>query len=339
MKQMNSKSPIFQTLLQNFFLQRMMQQRKVSDETINSYRDTFRIYIKYMMDVHGISTINISVEHFDMKYIQLFCEYLEKIRGNKSVTINNRIAAIRSFMKYVSEVAPEYSGIAKRASLVPMQKHQSATIDFITKAEFETMLKCCNIDSSIGTRDKLMLLLLYNTGIRVSELLSLKCCDINNLSMREHSSLKITGKGRKERTVPLWKNTSIYVQKYIKTNRFNYTDNLFINKNGDKLTRSGVRSRISVIVNEAATDAPTLSEKNITPHTFRHSVAMNLLAAGVDISTIAIWLGHSSLETTHKYMVADMELKRKAMEKAGQVGNSTYNYKPSADILSFLDSL
>ena len=114
---------------------------------------------------------------------------------------------------------------------------------------------------------------------------------------------------------------------------------LFLNKNGDMLTRSGVRTRLNAIVSQASMAAPSLSEKNITPHTFRHSVAMNLLASGVDISTIAIWLGHSSIETTHKYMVADMELKRKAMEKAGSAGNDSYHYKPSSDILNFLNSL
>ena len=118
-----------------------------------------------------------------------------------------------------------------------------------------------------------------------------------------------------------------------------YNGYLFINKNGDELTRSGVRTRINKLVSQAIVLAPGLKEKTITPHTFRHSVAMNLLMSGIDISTIAIWLGHSSIETTHKYMVADMELKRKAMEKAGSAGNSSYKYKPSADIMNFLNSL
>lgn len=112
-----------------------------------------------------------------------------------------------------------------------------------------------------------------------------------------------------------------------------------MNKNGDELTRSGVRTRINKLVSQATAQVPSLREKTVTPHTFRHSVAMNLLISGVDISTIAIWLGHSSIETTHKYMVADMELKRKAMEKAGSAGNSSYKYKPSADIMNFLNSL
>ena len=152
-------------------------------------------------------------------------------------------------------------------------------------------------------------------------------------------SLKIHGKGRKQRVVPLWKTTASYIRKY--TSRYPLGANhvLFLNKNGDILTRSGVRTRINTIVSQAAIAVPSLSEKNVTPHTFRHSVAMNLLTSGVDISTIAIWLGHSSIETTHKYMVANIDLKRKAMEKAGSAGNDSYKYKPSADILSFLNSL
>jgi len=310
-----------------------------SHETVSSYRDSFRIYFTYLVDVHGISAIKADIKHMDLLYLQEFCKYLEEKRGNKSVTINNRIAAIRSFMKYVSEMEPEYSGIAKRALMIPMQKHKVPTMDFITKDEFEVMIKACDTNAFIGARDKLMLLLLYNSGVRVSELLSIKCSDIKNSDIPSRTSVKIYGKGRKERIVPLWKNTSVYIQKYIKNNHLNGNDVLFKNKNGDELTRSGVRFRINVIVKEAEKETKALTEKTVTPHTFRHSVAMNLLAAGVNISTIAHWLGHSSIETTHKYMVADIDMKRKAMEKAGSSGDASYRYKPSSDILSFLNTL
>lgn len=151
--------------------------------------------------------------------------------------------------------------------------------------------------------------------------------------------LKIYGKGRKERIVPLWKTTSQYLNKYI--DRFGIKDNdyLLIGKNGEKLTRSGVRFRVEKYVKEASNTCDSLKNKNISAHTFRHSVAMNLLQAGVDISTIAIWLGHSSILTTHKYMVADIELKRKAMERVNSSSDSTMNYQPSDDILEFLKNL
>lgn len=336
---MRPEIPSMQTLLQNYFLQRLCQQRKVSSETTHSYRDTFRIYLSYMQQVHRLSPTEVGIEHFDLEYVQGFCKYLEDIRGNKPVTINNRIAAIKSFMHYVSEMEPEYSAIAKRAIMLPTQKHEQPAMDFITKKEFDAMIATCDTSTFIGARDKLMLMILYNSGIRVSELLAIKQSDIQRTDTSNHASLKIHGKGRKQRVVPLWKATASYISKYIGIYSLGIDNALFLNKNGDMLTRSGVRTRINAIVSQAVVTAPSLSEKNITPHTFRHSVAMNLLVSGVDISTIAIWLGHSSIETTHKYMVADMELKRKAMEKAGTAGNDSYHYKPSADILNFLNSL
>lgn len=336
---MKTDLPTFQTLLQSYFLRRLIQQRKVSGQTVNSYRDTFRIYITFLFEKYSIRAVSVNLEYFDLEYIQAFCKYLEDKRGNKSVTINNRLAAIRSFMEYVAEIEPEYSGIVKRSLMVPMQKHEIPTMDFITKDEFQAMVDTCDTSTSLGSRDKLMLLILYNSGTRVSEMLSLKCADIKDADLPGRTCIKIYGKGRKERIVPLWKNTAEYLAKYISANAIKENSAIFNNKNGDKLTRSGVRFRINKIVKNALKAAPTLRDKNITPHTFRHSVAMNLLRSGVDISTIAIWLGHTSIETTHKYMVADIEFKRKAMEQAGTAGDSSFRYKPSNDILAFLNTL
>ena len=336
---MKSELLSVQTLIQNYFLQRLMQQRKVSYQTVCSYKDTFRVYLRYLEDVHGISATKASINHFDLQYLQSFCKYLEEKRKNKPVTINNRTAAIKSFMQYAAEIAPEYSAISKRALMLPAQKYETPVMSFVTKDEFNTLVKTCDTSTFIGARDKLMLMLMYNTGVRVSELLGIRVSDIQNADSISHASVIIHGKGRKQREVPLWKSTIKYIHRYLKEYPIEYNGYLFINKNGDELTRSGVRTRINKLVSQAIVLAPGLKEKTITPHTFRHSVAMNLLMSGIDISTIAIWLGHSSIETTHKYMVADMELKRKAMEKAGSAGNSSYKYKPSADIMNFLNSL
>ncbi|OPJ60573.1 tyrosine-type recombinase/integrase [Clostridium oryzae] len=336
---MKSSTPSFQTLLQNFFLQRLMQQRKVSGETVSSYRDTFRVYLHFLSEIYHISAVSAELEHFGLDYLQEFCKCLENTRRNKAVTINNRLAAIRAFLKYVAEMEPEYSGLIKRSLMIPFQKHKVPTMDFITKSEFNAMLATCDTKSSLGARDKLMLMILYNSGVRVSELLSIRYSDLKDANTTSRTCVKIHGKGRKERIVPLWKTTAQYIQKYVADNGIKNDDFLFINKNGLNLTRSGIRFRIDKIVQEAAISEPALAEKKITPHTFRHSVAMNLLAVGVDISTIAIWLGHSSIETTHKYMAADIEMKRNAMERAGSSGNSAYNYKPSSDILNFLNTL
>ena len=203
---------------------------------------------------------------------------------------------------------------------------------FIIQEEFDAYISQCDTNSPIGARDKFMLLILYNAGVRVSELLAIRYSDIKGLDSRGKGSVRIYGKGRKERTVPLWKTTAQYIQKCASSFGMSDDDRLFMNKNGMNLTRSGVASRIAKLTQLSSATASSLREKNITPHSFRHSVAMNLLQVGVDISTIAIWLGHSSIETTHKYMVADLERKRKAMEKVGDAGNTSYKYKPSHDM-------
>ena len=337
---MKNSTPLsFQVLIQNFFLKRLMQQSNVSAKTISSYRDTFRIYLMFLSKYYNTVASNVEINHLNREYVQKFIEYLEDNRGNKAATINNRLAAIKAFMKYVSEEAPEYSNIVRQTLMIPFQKQEKPMMCFITKDEFKSMTDCCDTSTAIGARDKLMLLLLYNTGARVSELLGVRHSDIIELDNVSHTYVKFYGKGRKERSVPIWRSTAVYLKKYVNTHKIQEDEYIFVNKNGDNLTRSGVRFRITHIAQKASVFSPTLAEKNITPHTFRHSSAMNLLQSGVDISTIAIWLGHSSIETTHKYMTANIEMKRKVMEKVGDMGNTSYKYKPSNDILNFLKSL
>jgi len=328
-----------QALLQGFFLQRMMQQRNMSSRTVGSYRDAFRIYLRYLSETHDLAAPDIEISHFDREYLLGFIAYLSQKRNNKATTINNRLAALRSFLAYVLEEAPEYSAIAKRGMGIPSQKYVTPVMDFITKIEFENLLAACDATTAMGARDKLMLMILYNTGVRVSELVGLRCSDLNEGAGRASLVVKIIGKGRKERVLPLWKTTSAYIRKYLDDFSLTGDDPLFRGRNGEALTRSGIRFRIDKLVSIASSISPTLSEKNISAHTFRHSVAMNLLTSGVDISSIAIWLGHESIETTHKYMVADMELKRKALESMSIPNDASYSYKPSQDLIRFLDSL
>ena len=331
--------PTFQSLLQNFFLKRLIQQRNVSQNTVSSYRDTFRLFFEFIRSRHQIAPSDITIEQMSLEYIEEFCDYLTEERLCSSSTVNNRLSAIKSFLKYVIEQQPEFSNTIKGTISLPFRKQEKKIMCFITRAEFDVYLSLCDTTTWLGARDKLMLLLLYNTGVRVSELLTIKYSDIRDLSTPGNSSVKIYGKGRKERVVPIWKSTAKYIRKYTETYNISGEDRLFINKNGAAMTRSGVYGRIKKLTKLSEVVAPSLKQKTITPHSFRHSVAMNRLEIGVDISTIAIWLGHSSIETTHKYMVADLELKRKAMEKAKDSGNASYKYKPSRDILEFLESL
>lgn len=339
MSRNKDKITSIQVLIQNYFLERLIQQRGVTSRTVESYRDTFRIYIKYLQKEWGISVEKISVFDFNQTRVLSFLKYLEEIRHNKPATLNNRLSIIHSFMKYVAEQAPEYSDIAKGTMIIPLKKQETKVIEYITKEEFHALLNQCDDSTYIGFRDKVMLMLLYNTGIRVSELININWNSFKDVECNKGGYLSITGKGRKKRTIPLWKSTTELVRKFVDIYQIQNETTIFINKNKANLTRSGVRFRINKLIMMAGYECPSLLEKNISVHSFRHSVAMNLLQAGIDISTIAIWLGHNSIETTHKYMVADLEIKRKAMEKAGIIDSSVQKFKPSNDLLEFLSKL
>ena len=328
----------FAPLLEKYFLSYMISQKRSSPQTISSYRDSFSIYLGFLSKEHKIPADKIELEHFSLEYLSSFEKYLENCRKCSSTTINLRMASIRSFLKYASVEAPEYSGLIRKALSIPSRKTDKPVMTFLTKHECESMLEACNSQSLLSSRDKMMLMILYNTGCRVSELTNIRVPDIS-LARDATSFIRFFGKGRKERTTPIWKSTGAYIEKHIKVHSLNDKALLLQNNRGGVLTRSGVSQRIAVISEKASATCPSLKEKTITPHTFRHSVAMNLMQSGVDISTIAIWLGHESIETTHKYMIADMEIKRKAMEKLDETTNGSYTYKPSRSILAFLKSL
>lgn len=328
-----------QMLIQKYFLQWLMAQRNVSPETIKSYRDTFRLYLRYIEKNPNVTSVKISIAQFDADHILGFLSYLNKERGNNPKTINSRLASLHSFIKFLSFELPEYSGLLNKSLMVPFRKVEKRQMEFLTEDEFAALKNTCESNTELGRRDMLMLLLLYNTGVRVSELVGIKLSDINIDSQNSAAYIRIHGKGRKERHVPLWKGTTKYLAGYICSHDHNESGSLFMNCTDGKLTRSGVRYRLDCLQKKATETAPSLAKKHITPHTFRHTTALRMLQSGVDISTIAIWLGHESIITTHKYMEADMEMKRQTLEKMSEPGQSTYYFVPKDSVLAFLDSL
>lgn len=330
---------IFQGLLQKFFLQRMINQKNSSPETIKSYRDTFRLYIHYLKNVHECPPHQIGMKHIEAEFIIGFLEYLRDERKNQPTTINNRLAAIHAFLHFISFEKPEYSAVIQRSLMVSFQKIEKRQMDFLTKEEINSLLDACSLNEPLGRRDKLMLLILYNTGVRVSELLSLKCRDVLFDGSGSSAYIHVIGKGRKDRNIPLWKSTATFTKKYISQNGLRQDDKLFMNYAGDELTRSGVRYRIACLVEKAQKTTSGLKNKIISAHTFRHSTALHLLQSGVDISTIAIWLGHENINTTHKYMEVDIEMKQRMLERLTEPAVGSYRYKPSDDVLSFLATL
>lgn len=336
----NTRSGIsFAQLLENYFLKYLMVQKSASPRTVASYRDGFTLYIKYLADKQGIAPEKVEIIHFSIEYVSAFAEYLEKDRSCGASTINQRLATIKSFLRYALVEAPDYTDTIRKSLSLPSRKTDQPVITFITKNEYESLLGVCNGDSFISMRDKLIIMIMYNTGCRVSELIDVCVRDITSAEKQATPNIHFRGKGRKERNTPIWKSTDAYIQQYIRLNRLSDSEYLFRSSRGECITRSGISQRITAISQKASDSCCSLKEKTITPHTFRHSTAMNLLQAGVDISTIAIWLGHESIETTHKYMVADLEIKRKAMEKLAETTDTSFNYKPSKTILAFLSSL
>lgn len=330
----------FAPLLENYFLNYMISQKASSPRTIASYRDSFTLYIKYLSGKHGIDPEKIEMNCLSLDYLSGFAAYLENERECGASTINLRMAAIKSFLRYALVEAPEYADTIRKALSLPGRKINHPVMTFISKKEYEALLGVCNGQSIIHSRDKLMIMVLYNTGCRVSELVNVRLCDITFANDRSETPyIHFYGKGRKERTTPIWRSTEAYIRQYVTLLEMPKTAYLLKGKRGDRITRSGIAQRITTISKAASEDCPSFKEKTITPHTFRHSAAMNLLQAGVDISTIAIWLGHESIETTHKYMVADLEIKRKAMEKLTETTDGAFNYKPTKSILAFLNSL
>lgn len=331
---------MFAPLLENYFLKYMISQKAASPRTIASYRDSFTLYIKYLSEKHGIVPEKVEMNCISLDYLSGFGSYLENERDCGASTINLRMAAIKSFLRYALVEAPEYANTIRKALSLPCRKIDHPVMTFISQKEYEALLGACAGQNLISLRDKLMIMILYNTGCRVSELVSVRVSDITLATAKaETPYIHFFGKGRKERTTPIWKSTETYIQQYVALQGLSKTSFLLMGKRGGGLTRSGIAQRITVISSMATKDCPSLKEKTITPHTFRHSAAMNLLQAGVDISTIAIWLGHESIETTHKYMVADLEIKKKAMEKLTETKDRSFNYKPSKSILAFLSSL
>ena len=329
----------FQVLIQKFFLQWLMAQRNVSPETVKSYRDTFRIFIKHLEAAHKVKPSAITINNLEAEYIIGFLDYLEQERGNKPKTINARLSAIGSFLKFLSFEIPEYSGLLSRSLMIPYRIETKKEMDFLTKEEYGALWDACDSNSELGHRDQLMLIILYNTGVRVSELLGLKIRDIITNSDGLPSFIHVQGKGRKERDVPIWKSTAAFLRKFIQSHDAYNDTSLFINRNNEALTRSGVRYRLNCLVEIVSESTPSITRKTVSPHTFRHTVALNLLQSGVDISTIAIWLGHESILTTHKYMVADLEMKRRTLAKIQEPSGISYQFKPDDATLAFLAAL
>lgn len=333
---MTDAAPLLGPLLQRFFAEHLVHHKRASLQTVASYRDTFRLLLEFVQQQCHIEPSALRVTDLDVPVILRFLDYLESERKNSVRSRNLRLAAIRSFSRLMALREPALVDLAARILAIPVKRSERKLVGYLNRMEVEAILAAPDLSKWQGRRDYALLLTLYNSGARVSELISLQQSQTH---FGSSNALTLFGKGRKERTVPLWTKTARVLQNWFRERPATSTSNAFPNARGGPLSRDGVNYILQLAVQRAAMACPSLSSKRISPHTVRHSTAMHLLQSGVDITVIALWLGHESIETTHTYLEADLAMKEKALEKTTPHAGRNTRFKASDSLLRFLAAL
>ena len=332
---MNPKTAELGYCLQKFFREHLSAQRNVSAATLAAYADTFRLLWRYLRQAHPRRTAPFRLDVLTPDTILRFLDHLERKRGNGIRTRNARLAAIRSFVHYLSDwLGPELPPALPRVLGIPFKRQVQRLIGFLSRREVEAILAAAD-DTWTGQRDHLLFLLLFNTGARISEILALKAGDV---TLAEHS-IELLGKGRKQRRVPLWPQTQKRLRRWLKANRWPPEAPLLPNRFGQPLTRAGAAYQLQQLVKRAAAQMPSLKKRHISPHSFRHSTAMALLEADVPTEVIALYLGHESPKTTHLYVEASLAMKKQALAKVEPPQLKRCRFRPDEADLRFLERL
>jgi site-specific recombinase XerD len=325
-------------LLQGFFSERLARQRGASPHTIAAYRDSFRLLLTFVHEQTGRAPSKLTVEDLDAATITAFLSHLETKRGNSVRTRNARLTAIHSFFHYAAWKAPEQAELIARVLAIPEKRFDTTLISYLSEPEVEALLAAPDRSTWTGRRDHALLLLAVQTGLRVTELGSLRCQD---LQLDDGAYVQCRGKGRKERCTPLARQTKQVLRSWVRELSGPPGSPLFPNRRGQHLTRGAIWRLVHKHALTARERCPSLVAKNITPHVLRHTAAMRLLhtPSPVDVATIALWLGHENLDTTNKYIHADMELKRRALDRVTPLNAKPGRYRPPDPLLAFLESL
>lgn len=326
----------FAVLVQNFFYDFLINQRHVSRETVKSYRDTFSLLLRFAEKKLNKLVSELCLRDLNADLIVKFLASLESDRGNTISTRNIRLAAIRSFFHYAAYQEPAELPTIQRVLAIPIKHHDHVLLGFLSKKEIAAILSAPNLNRWSGRRDQVLFTTMYNTGARVSEVIGVTRKDID---IQKTMVVHLHGKGRKERVVPLWKNTAILINSWLREINDDPRSPVFPNYAGKAMTRIGVGHRLKYCVKEASLNCQSLKNKKVSPHIIRHTTAMHLLQSGVDITVIALWLGHENINTTHKYMESDIDMKRKILMK---IKSPSYKVKPKPmtdRLLKFLESL
>lgn len=322
--------------LQSFFTQWLVGQRRVSQNTVAAYRDTFRLLLAFAQQATGHTPSQLDWDDLDAPLITSFLEQLEATRHNSTRTRNARLAAVHSLFRFAALRHPEHAALIQRVLAIPQKRGERNLVTFLEPPEVAALLAAPNRDRRVGRRDHAMLVLAVQTGLRVSELISLNCQDAR-LGTGAH--VRCRGKGRKERVTPLTDLTVAVLRTWLAETQGQPATPLFPGPSGEPLTRDAVALIVSKHARTASARCPSLAHKKVSPHVLRHTCAMQLLRAGVDISTIALWLGHESPQTTQIYLHADLALKERALARTTPPDAPTGRYQPPDAILAFLEAL
>jgi integrase/recombinase XerD len=333
---MTSSRVLIAPHVQAFFTEHLCHQKRVSPQTIASCRDTFRLLFTFIKETAGIEPSTLRVTDLDAPLVLRFLDYLEHHRGNAVRSRNIRLSALRTFFRFVILREPESIAIATRVLAIPLKREDKKLVSYLTREEMEVLLAAPDRAHWVGRRDHALLLTMYNSGARVSEVTTLRR---EQISFGPTTLLHLHGKGRKDRTVPVWPQTSQVLQGWLRELGDFGTPMVFPNARGKPLSRYGVNYVLQQALDKARVTCPSLGVKTVSPHVIRHSTAMHLLQSGVDITVIALWLGHESIETTHVYLEADLATKERALQKLTPGDVPLARFTADDPLLAFLASL
>lgn len=328
--------------VRRFLLENLVADRNLSPNTQKSYRDTIRLLFAFVAERHSTDPTSVTVELVDAAVVRGFLVHLENDRCNSISTRNQRLAALHSLFRFIGRLVPELVDHAAQIQAIPLRHTHEPVMDYLDKCEIDALLAVPDRCRAQGRRDYAILLFLYNTGGRATEVAQVT---IAALKLAPSPSVRFYGKGRKFRTCPLWQHTAKTLRELLGA-RINGPREapIFLNVRGQPITRHGVHALVARATGQAAEAVPSLQNKRVSPHTIRHTTAVHLLRAGVDINTIRAWLGHVSLETTNRYAEVDLEMKAKALETCAVAGQdpapkSAPGWHADSELMSFLVSL
>jgi integrase/recombinase XerD len=333
---MKHSEPNIARYLKHFLAEYLTQQRGCSLHTVRSYRDALCSLLRHLQEKHGIAPNGITAADLSAENIMGFLNDLQRSRNNGDPTRNVRLSAIRAFAKYLRWREPTLTSDLDGLLAIPSKRTTRQVLDFLTRDEMEAILEAPDADTWSGKRDRALFAAMYNTGARVSEIVGALVSDV---TLTPGGTFHLRGKGRKQRVLPLWKRTVTTLSRWITANHLRQEQPLFANARGTAMTRSGVEKRLHEAVRKAGEACPSLKTKRVSPHTLRHTTAMHLLQSGVDITLIAMWLGHESIETTHLYVTTNLELKEKALKAIQPPSGGTFRFRANDELMGVLESL